>query len=201
MSCVIGATNRPEPDRPGAAPPGPVRRADLCRHARHRRAAADPRDPHQGHAAGQGRRPRSARPAHRALHRRRPRGSGPPRRPDRASPRARQRRGDDGRFRGGADGDPRLGDRRRCSTEYARIQETLKSDAVRPVGGIGFVLPGHAAAARARQGRTAASLARGEPAAGAQTSRPSSSAAPTANGQCGIEPRRAACRSPARRRS
>jgi transitional endoplasmic reticulum ATPase len=26
--------------------------------------------------------------------------------------------------------------------DYARIQETLKSDAVRPVGGIGFVLPG-----------------------------------------------------------
>jgi transitional endoplasmic reticulum ATPase len=26
--------------------------------------------------------------------------------------------------------------------EYARIQETLKSDAVRPLGGIGFVLPG-----------------------------------------------------------
>jgi len=27
-------------------------------------------------------------------------------------------------------------------TDYARIQDTLKSDAVRPVGGIGFVLPG-----------------------------------------------------------
>ena len=26
--------------------------------------------------------------------------------------------------------------------EYDRIQETLKSDAVRPLGGIGFVLPG-----------------------------------------------------------
>ncbi len=26
--------------------------------------------------------------------------------------------------------------------EYSRIQETLKSDAVRPMGGIGFVLPG-----------------------------------------------------------
>ena len=26
--------------------------------------------------------------------------------------------------------------------EYARIQQTLKSDAVRPLGGIGFVLPG-----------------------------------------------------------
>ncbi len=26
--------------------------------------------------------------------------------------------------------------------EYARIQQTLKSDAVRPIGGIGFVLPG-----------------------------------------------------------
>ena len=52
-----------------------------------------------------------ARAADRALHRRRPRGSGAPRRPDRASPRARQRRGDDGRFRGGAERDPRLGDR------------------------------------------------------------------------------------------
>jgi transitional endoplasmic reticulum ATPase len=27
-------------------------------------------------------------------------------------------------------------------TDYAKIRETLKSDAVRPVGGIGFVLPG-----------------------------------------------------------
>ena len=27
-------------------------------------------------------------------------------------------------------------------SDYARIQETLKSDAVKPVGGIGFVLPG-----------------------------------------------------------
>jgi transitional endoplasmic reticulum ATPase len=27
-------------------------------------------------------------------------------------------------------------------SDYARIQDTLKSDAVRPVGGIGFVLPG-----------------------------------------------------------
>jgi transitional endoplasmic reticulum ATPase len=26
--------------------------------------------------------------------------------------------------------------------EYARIEQTLKSDAVRPLGGIGFVLPG-----------------------------------------------------------
>ena len=26
--------------------------------------------------------------------------------------------------------------------DYAKIRDTLKSDAVRPVGGIGFVLPG-----------------------------------------------------------
>ena len=26
--------------------------------------------------------------------------------------------------------------------DYAKIQETLKADAVRPMGGIGFVLPG-----------------------------------------------------------
>ncbi len=34
--------------------------------------------------------------------------------------------------------------------EYDRIQETLKSDAVRPMGGIGFVPSGHAAGPRAR---------------------------------------------------
>ena len=91
---VIGATNRPEPDRPGTAPARPVRRADLCRNSRHGRPAADPCHPHEGHAAGQGRRPRCAGEANRTVHRRRPRGSGPPRRPDRASPRARQRAGD-----------------------------------------------------------------------------------------------------------
>ena len=86
---LIGATNRPNLIDPGAASARPLRRADLCRHARHRRAAAHPGDPHQGHAAGQGRRPGIAGAAHRAVHRRRPRGSGPPRRPDGAAPRAR----------------------------------------------------------------------------------------------------------------
>ena len=101
----------PQFDRPRAAASGALRRTDLRRHARYRRAAADPRDPHQQDAARQGRRPRSARPPHRALHRRRPRGSHPPCRADRASPRARQRRSDDGRFRGSHGRDPRLGDR------------------------------------------------------------------------------------------
>ena len=36
--------------------------------------------------------------------------------------------------------------------EYERIQETLKSDAVRPLGGIGFVLPGMLRPRRPRQG-------------------------------------------------
>ena len=35
--------------------------------------------------------------------------------------------------------------------EYARIQETLKSDATRPLGGIGFVLPGMLQPARRRK--------------------------------------------------
>ena len=38
--------------------------------------------------------------------------------------------------------------------EYSRIQETLKSDATRPLGGIGFVLPGHASAEGGRKGIT-----------------------------------------------
>ena len=59
---LIGATNRPNLIDPALLRPGPVRRADLCRHARHRRAPPDPGDPHQGHAAGQGRRPRSRSP-------------------------------------------------------------------------------------------------------------------------------------------
>jgi transitional endoplasmic reticulum ATPase len=46
-----------------------------------------------------------------------------------------------------ADFESALGETRASVTpemleEYDRIQETLKSDAVRPMGGIGFVLPG-----------------------------------------------------------
>ena len=46
-----------------------------------------------------------------------------------------------------ADFETALGDTRASVTpemldEYSRIQETLKSDATRPLGGIGFVLPG-----------------------------------------------------------
>ena len=44
-----------QPDRPRAASPGAVRRADLCRGARCFRAAADPGDPHRGDADRQGR--------------------------------------------------------------------------------------------------------------------------------------------------
>jgi transitional endoplasmic reticulum ATPase len=36
--------------------------------------------------------------------------------------------------------------------EYERIQETLKSDATRPMGGIGFVLPGMLRPRAARKG-------------------------------------------------
>ena len=80
-----------EPDRPGPASPGPVRRADLRAGARRGRAAPNPRHPHPQHAARRRRRSRLARQADRALHRRRPRGSGAPRRPVRAA-RVRSRR-------------------------------------------------------------------------------------------------------------
>ena len=46
-----------------------------------------------------------------------------------------------------ADFESALGETRASVTpemleEYSRIQDTLKSDATRPLGGIGFVLPG-----------------------------------------------------------
>jgi transitional endoplasmic reticulum ATPase len=69
---VIGATNRPNLIDPALLRPGPVRRAHLCRHARYGGAAADPGDPHQGHAASKGCRPRITGAARRAIHRCRP---------------------------------------------------------------------------------------------------------------------------------
>ena len=98
-----------QPDRPGLAPPRPLRRADLRAGARPERAPPDPRHPHRQDAARQGRRPRQPRRPHRPLHRRRPRGSGPPRRPVRAARLAGRRAGDDGQFRAGPGRDPRLG--------------------------------------------------------------------------------------------
>jgi hypothetical protein len=48
--------------------------------------------------------------------------------------------------------------------EYERIQETLKSDAVRPMGGIGFVFPGMLRPRAAGQGRTSRPKRAGAPA-------------------------------------
>ena len=105
-----------------------------------------------GHAAGRRRRPRIAGAAHRALHRRRPRGSGPPRRPDRASPRARQRPRSPWPISRPRWARPALRSRPEMLEEYERIQETLKSEATRPMGGIGFVLPGMLRPKAGRQG-------------------------------------------------
>ena len=66
--------------------------------------------------------------------------------------------------------------------EYERIQETLKSEATRPLGGIGFVLPGHAAARR-RAESPRRRARRGRPAA-----RPTSSSAKAANGRSWCQP-------------
>ena len=75
----------PEPDRPGLAPPRPVRRADLRHRPRRGRPPPHPRHPYRGHAAGDGRRSRQPGEADRPLHWRRSRGSGAARRPDRAA--------------------------------------------------------------------------------------------------------------------
>ena len=112
QQCRADRRDQPaESDRPGAASPGAVRRTDLCRDARHWRAASDPGDPHQGDALGEGCRPRSAGAADREFHRRRPGRPHPPGRLIRASPRARFGRGNNGRFRGCAEGYARVGDR------------------------------------------------------------------------------------------
>ena len=87
---VIGATNRPNLIDPALLRPGRFDELVYVRYARRGRPrAASSRIHTRGHAACQGRRSRRARQADRPLHRRRSRGPGAPRRPDRASPRAR----------------------------------------------------------------------------------------------------------------
>ncbi len=106
---VIGATNRPTLIDPALLRPGRFdeliyvgtpdtagRRRILAIHTRNMPLAKDVDL-------------ESLAQADRPLHRRRPRGPGAPRRPDRASPRARRGQGHDGRLRGRAGRDPRFG--------------------------------------------------------------------------------------------
>ena len=67
--------------------------------------------------------------------------------------------------------------------EYERIQETLKSDAVRPMGGIGFVLPGML---RSRGGGKDGASVPAEPRGRARRA-PSSNSADSANGRLRVD--------------
>ena len=138
---LIGATNRPNLIDPALLRPGPLRRAGVCRDARHRRTPADPGDPYQGHAARQG-------CGSGSLAQRTENFTGA----DledlvRRAGLTALRRGLDSAKVTMADFEAALKETRASVTEemlndYARIRETLKSDAVKPVGGMGFVLPG-----------------------------------------------------------
>ena len=101
-----------EPDRPGAASPGTVRRADLCRRARCRRARADFGDPREGDAAGRRCRSEGVGRADHALYRRGSGGPDPACGAGGVAARTGVGRSDDGRFRICADRDAGVGDRR-----------------------------------------------------------------------------------------
>ena len=143
QQCRADRRHQPaEPDRPGAAAPRPVRRTDLCRHARHR----------PGGGASSRSTPRACRwprtSTWTALAQRTERFTGADLEDlvRRAGLTALRRGLDAGKVTM-ADFEAALNETRASVTpemldEYAQIQETLKSDAVRPVGGIGFVLPG-----------------------------------------------------------
>ena len=138
---LIGATNRPNLLDPALLRPGRFdeliyvgtpdkagRRRILAIHTRR-------------HAARQGRRPRSARP-------RTDRFTGADLEDSSAAPGLTAlRRGLDSAKVTMADFEAALIETRasvtgKWSSDYARIQDTLKSDAVKPAGGIGFVTPG-----------------------------------------------------------
>ena len=141
-----------DPDRSGAASSGPVRRADLCRHSGYRRAAPDSRDPHPDM-------PLADDVDLESLAKRTERFTGADLEDlvRRAGLTALRRGLDAGKVTM-ADFETALGETRASVTpemleEYDRIQETLKSEATRPMGGIGFVLPGMLRPKAGRQGK------------------------------------------------